>query len=450
MNSAKQKLILSYLISSPPLFALCSSMVDSAFFNPEFKNAVEFIKRYNDEFNAIPSQAQIFAESETEIELVQMTRDQIEWASREIEKFCKQRALIGAVLKSADIINEEEDSEVAGSKVQILVEKANSIRLRQRMGISLTDDLEERFADLRANPKQSTGWAEFDRTMEGGISRQELLLWSAPPKGGKSITMQNLCLNLAEQKLPVLYISLELSTKVIWKRFAQMASGIPSRELLDRASEVKHKIEELRDTVTLIVEQMPAGTRSNEIRAYLKEFELERGWIPEVLALDYLDLMYPNERDISLSDVWTKDKLATEQLRQILVDYDMYGTSASQLNRSAVNETTYNAGMIAGGISKINTTDDLVAIYQSQRMKAEGLITFQFMANRNVSVDNDKIDLAWNRNSLRITDLNKGSPLGFKPSGGKPPPFKNSALSLIKMIPKDQNSQENKNERPIG
>jgi len=94
--------------------------------------------------------------------------------------------------------------------------------------------------------------------------------------------------------------------------------------------------------------------------------------------------------------------------------------------------------MIAGGVSKINTTDDLVAIYQSERMKAEGLISFQFLANRNVTVDVTRIELAWNRNSLRITDLAK-SPLFPTKNGGagknpKPEP-KSNVNDLIDMIP---------------
>jgi len=440
MNSAKQKLILSYLISSPALYALCAPLIRPEYFNPELKNAVTFIQAYNESYNAVPNSAQIKAETDIDLTYTQITRDQTEYCAHEVENFCKERALINAVLASGDIINESEDPDKAANKVKALIERATAIQLRKKMGVSFTENPSEMLEDLRSRPKQPTGWKEFDHIMEGGISRQELLLWSAPPKGGKSITMQNLCLNLAEQGLPVLYISLELSTKVIWKRFAQMASGIPSREILDRATEVKHKIEELRDTLELVIEQMPAGTRAHQIRSYLKEFETERGYIPEVLALDYLDLMYPNEREVSLSDIWTKDKLVAEQLRQILVDYDIYGTSASQLNRSAVGETTYNAGMIAGGISKINTTDDLVAIYQSQRMKAEGLISFQFMANRNVTVDNDRIDLAWSRNSLRITDLKKtpSFPKGSTSSKKGTEPKKSSVNELIDMIPTTQ------------
>jgi len=441
MNDAKQKLIVSYLISSAPLFALCTPIIKAEYFTPVLKNAVSFIKGYADKYNAVPSPAQVEAETGIDVDLVQITRDQIEYCANEVEKFCKEQALISAVLSSAALINEEDtDPDVVSAKVKNLVTEASTISLHKQIGMGLTENPRGMMERLRNRPKQPTKWKEFDYIMEGGISRQEMLLWSAPPKGGKSITMQNLCLNLAEQGLPVLYISLELSVPVIWKRFAQMVSGIPSRELLDRETEVIHAIERLQDTVDLVVEHMPAGTRPVHIRSYLKEFELKRGYIPQAIAFDYLDLFYPNEKDVSVGDVFTKDKLVSEQLRQILVDYDMYGTSASQLNRTALGEsvTSYNGSMIAGGVSKINTTDDLVAIYQSERMKAEGLISFQFLANRNVTVDVTRIELAWNRNSLRITDLAK-SPLFPTKNGGagknpKPEP-KSNVNDLIDMIP---------------
>lgn len=442
MNDAKQKLIISYLISSAPLFSLCAPILKPEYFTPTLKNAVAFIKNYADKYNAVPSPEQIKAETDIEVEITKITRDQIEYCASEVEKFCKEQALISAVLSSAALINEEDTNpDVVASKVKNLVTEASTISLHKDVGFGFTDDPHEMMERLRKRPKQPTGWKEFDYLMEGGISRQEMLLWGAPPKGGKSVTMQNLCLNLAEQGLPVLYISLELSVPVIWKRFAQMVSGVPSREILDRAIEVEHAIERLKDTVDLVIEQMPVGTRPIHVRSYLKEFELKRGYIPQAVAFDYIDLFYPNEKDVSISEAFTKDKLVSEQLRQILVDYDQYGTSASQLNRTALGEdvTTYHGGMIAGGVSKINTTDDLVAIYQSERMKAEGLISFQFLANRNVSVDVNRIDLAWDRNSLRITDLKKSmffGPKGVDPKGKNLKlPNRSTANELIDMIP---------------
>lgn len=437
MNEEKQILLISYLISSTALYALAFRLVKAKYFEPSLQNAVRFIEKYNEQYNAVPDVDQIKAESGLELKKYTLTKDQIEYTAIEIEQFCRDQALVHAVLDSASILNQ---SVVDVEKVRKLINDAADVTLHRELGVSVTDDPEGMIEQLKQNPKQSSGWASFDRVMEGGLQRQELLLWSAPPKGGKSITMQNLCLNFALQGKKVLYISLELSKRTIWKRIAQMITSIPSKEIVNRSSEVIEKIVKARTSMApFIIEQMPAGTRPVEIRSYLKEFELEYGWIPDLFALDYLELCYPNERSVSLSDVWMKDKLVSEQIRQIIVDFDMYGTSASQLGRIAIGESTFNSGMIAGGISKVNTTDDLIGILQTDVMKAQGVISFQFLANRNVAVDTPQIDLAWDRNSLRISDLShqpiKNDGQGWKSGKEVKQDKKNRGDDLIGIMP---------------
>jgi hypothetical protein len=181
-----------------------------------------------------------------------------------------------------------------------------------------------------------------------------------------------------------------------------MVTGIPQRDILNRASEVAQKIKAAGSSIEdIVIEQMPVGTSSNEIRAFLKEFELKRGYVPDVLIVDYLDLMSPNEK-VSADNVFEKDKRSAEQLRQILIDYDMIGITASQQNRGAVTATDLNHSHIAGGISKINTTDTYVSIIMTDTMKAAGEIAFQFLKTRSSDGVGKTIYLRWNRLALRV------------------------------------------------
>jgi hypothetical protein len=61
--------------------------------------------------------------------------------------------------------------------------------------------------------------------------------------------------------------------------------------------------------------------------------------------------------------------------------------------------------MISGGISKINTADNLIGIFTSRAMRERGRYQIQLMKTRSSSGVNSKIDLEFDVDSLRIRDL---------------------------------------------
>ena len=61
--------------------------------------------------------------------------------------------------------------------------------------------------------------------------------------------------------------------------------------------------------------------------------------------------------------------------------------------------------MISGGISKINTADNLFGIFTSRALKERGRYQLQLMKTRSSSGVNSKIDLGFDVDSLRIYDL---------------------------------------------
>jgi hypothetical protein len=82
--------------------------------------------------------------------------------------------------------------------------------------------------------------------------------------------------------------------------------------------------------------------------------------------------------------------------------------TASQLNRAAVEEIEFDHSHIAGGISKINTADNVVGIFTSNAMRERGRYQIQFMKTRSSSGVGSKVDLKFNPDTLRIEDLEEG------------------------------------------
>lgn len=419
MNLSKQKLLIEYLISSPDTFAICQGIVKSDYFDPELRNLVKFTKDYFEEYSTTPNPTVIKAETDIELSLHTITHDQIKYCSQEIEKFCKRRAIEKAVLAAPALIQKGDFGSIEST-----IKDAILVSLHKNIGLRYFSDPEDRLLQMsKDNFVHSTGWAQVDEALFGGLARKELLLVSANSGGGKSITLANLAANYVEQGLNVLYISLELSEYIVSQRFDTMFTGISRKDWKNHIDEISIGVKNKgKKSGILDIIQMPSGTTANDIKAYLKEFYLHHNMLPDMLILDYLDKMSPNEK-VSADNVFVKDKLCSEQLRDIGVEMNMIIATASQLNRDAVKSTEHNHSHIAGGISKINEADVYWSILLNDVMKAKGEIAFNFQKTRNSDGVGKTIHLKWDSKYLRILDnveQQTSTDLVFKPkTGGK-------------------------------
>jgi hypothetical protein len=103
--------------------------------------------------------------------------------------------------------------------------------------------------------------------------------------------------------------------------------------------------------------------------------------------------------------LFVKDKYVSEELRNLAMELNTVFVTASQLNRSSVEEIEFDHSHISGGISKINTADNLIGIFTSRAMRERGRYQIQLMKTRSSSGVNSKIDLEFDVDSLRIRDL---------------------------------------------
>jgi len=73
-------------------------------------------------------------------------------------------------------------------------------------------------------------------------------------------------------------------------------------------------------------------------------------------------------------------------------------------HNSAVEEIEFDHSHISGGISKINTADNVFGIFTSRAMKERGQYQIQCMKSRSSTGVGQKIDLEYNIETMRITD----------------------------------------------
>ena len=383
MQLTKQQLLISYLISSQELFIKTAPIIQTKYFDPSMKQVVNFVKEYFDEFKAPPTSEMIKAETGHEIDVkTSMTRAEISYAEKQLETFCRHKAIEQAILASPALLEDERYGEI-----EKLIKDAITVGMSRNIGLDYFGDPEQRLKLLALNNNSiPTLWKKLDYHLGGGLNRKEMIIFAAPPGVGKSLTMSNLAKNLMSQNLNGVYITLELSEEVVAKRFDSMFSGVQQTDILQNITDVSVKVNLQKEKHgTLHIKRMTeSSTNANHIRAYLKEFEIINGYIPDFICVDYLDLMCSCQA-ISAENTFARDKFISEELRAIANDFNMIMITASQLNRSAqLVENIEDVGQahIAGGISKVNTTDNLVAILQTPQQKARGEMIFKLMKTR--------------------------------------------------------------------
>ena len=401
-----QKLYIEFLLADKDLFVRCNAILKSSYFDRQFRDTVDFIKKHVEEYSDVPMLEQVNAVNNVGVADVKatMTDEHRNWFMDEFEKFCRHKALEQAILKSADKLERKEYGTVEG-----IIKEAVEIGLAKDFGTDYWEDPAGRIQAIKDSRGQnSTGWLTFDKFLYGGFNTGELNIFAGGSGSGKSLFMQNLALNWALQGKNVVYITLELSEELCSMRLDAMLTGMGTKEVMKNADDVTLRVKMAsKKAGGLQIIQMKNGCTVNDIRAYMKEFQIQNNIKVDALLIDYLDLMMPVSVKVNPNDQFIKDKFVSEELRNLAIEYDILFVTASQLNRSAVDEIEFDHSHIAGGISKINTADNLIGIFSSRAMRERGRVQIQFMKTRSSSGVGQKLDLKFNINSLRIEDLDE-------------------------------------------
>ena len=398
-----QELFLRFLVTDPDVFVRVNNIVEPYMFNRKYREAVEFLKDHANKYNSIPTLEQLEAVNGINLKPVEDAHDShMSWFMDEFETFCRHKALEKAILDSTDLLENKD----YGS-VEALIKEATSVGLVSDFGLDYYENPKERLQWIKDQAGAiSTGWKNFDQKLYGGLNRGELTVFAGGSGAGKSLFLQNLGVNWSQAGLNTVYLSLELSEQLSSMRIDAMVSEYATRDVMKNMDDVHLKVVmKGKGAGKFRIKQMSNGINANDIRSFLREYEIQTGVKVDCLLVDYLDLMMPISGKVSASDLFIKDKYVSEELRNLAVELNILLVTASQLNRGAVEEIEFDHSHIAGGISKIQTADNVIGIFTSNAMRERGRYQIQFMKTRSSSGVGSKVDLKFNPETLRIEDL---------------------------------------------
>jgi len=401
-----QKLLLEYMLSDHTAFARSQDIVQPEFFNEKLRKTARFIKEYFSEYSKVAPNEVV--QATTGVELQKLEPEIVigaeSWYFETIENFCRHKSIENTIMDAPVLLDKGQYG-----VVEERIKESMMISLNTDMGTDYFSNPLDRLQSMRdRNGIISTGWRDIDAKLYGGMNRGELTFFAGGPGTGKSLFLQNLALNWIQAGMDIVYITLELSENLVSLRFDAMITELETKSVMRDIESAALKVgmaKKANNWGKLTIKKFPeSGTSANKIRAFLREYEIKYGKRPDGICVDYLDLLHPNAMKVGAADMFVKDKYTSEELRALAAEFNILAATASQLNRGSIQEQNFDASHMAGGISKINTADNVLAIYMSPQMREIGQYQIQFLKTRSSSGVGSHVFLKFSTTSLRIMD----------------------------------------------
>ncbi len=215
--------------------------------------------------------------------------------------------------------------------------------------------------------------------MDGGLGKGELGVFVAPAGIGKSMALVSIAAAAVERGLNVVYYTMELAEGYVGSRFDSYYTNIPSQDLKFHIDEVKDAVGKLKGN--LIIKYYPTKTATvGTLTAHLEKC-LMQGFKPDIVLVDYADLL----RETNVSSNKRHDQALGsiyEDLRGLSGTYGFPVWTASQANRSALEDDIIGAEKIAESYSKVMIADFVVSLSRKTTDKISGTGRWHVIKNR--------------------------------------------------------------------
>jgi hypothetical protein len=297
-----------------------------------------------------------------------------DYITNELVKFCRRQQGRKVYLETAPLMDSANDATWDNIVDKITQIPAIGLSLRDT-GIDPTQwDL------LRDPPRTAFGIHPVDEIMRGGLKPGQLGALIGGPGSGKSLGLLHIGIMGIYRKLNVLYISMELGEDDIAERFSAATTDIPLAELLAREVELKARQAYVRwqHQGRFRIKFFPTATVST-IRAYLRQLA-SQGWKPDLLLVDYGDLLSVNE---SKGSDYADQGNAFAQLRVLANDLMIPCWTATQANRAAFQADKVSQEHIADSLRKARICDVLIGISAKPDERQDNIARLNFTKNRN-------------------------------------------------------------------
>ena len=324
-----------------------------------------------------------------------------EYVLRSVRDFLRQQRIKAGVIRAAQLLQE---GRVEEAEREVLA----SVRAQDKAidtGLTLGD---VRAVVRRRLAEEDDGYLTGIKALDGlglRLGRKTLTVVMAPTNRGKSWWLVHIGKFAVLQRARVAHVTLELSEREVLCRYAQAllsltrdaASGsrkvrLPSFErdesgmmvgigmrrrkrpslYSDRGLRMlERKMKSARylfGKLRLVVKEFPTSSLTmGELEAYLGHLDA-LGYMPDMLIVDYADLMRVN-----VSNMRLELGRLYQELRGLAVRHNMAVVTATQANREGMKARHVSSAHVAEDISKVFTADLVLTYSQTEEEERLGI-----------------------------------------------------------------------------
>lgn len=340
--------------------------------------------------------------------------ESLDWLLDETEKFCKDKALFNAISESIEIISDTpKKNKKSKDCLPELLRNALSVGFDIRVGHEYFGDSKERYAMYNNKETHIPFDIEYlNKITDGGVTPKTLNVVMAPPGGGKSIFLCHTAAAYLKQNKNVLYITCEMSETRIAERIDANLMDITISDvklLTEKSFEIK--VERLRKTTTgnLIIKEYPTATlNSLHIQVLLDELKSKKNFVPDAIFIDYLNICTSTKYTASSgANSYTIIKSISEEFRALGVINKVPIWTATQFNRSGVDNSDPNMTNIAESMGTAHTADLMIAIISTDELDSLGQVMIKQIKNRyNDVAAHKKFIVGLDKPKMKFYDVN--------------------------------------------
>jgi hypothetical protein len=339
----------------------------------------------------------------------------LDWLLDQTEKFCQDKALYLAIMKSIKIMDEKNASISKGSIPSILTD-ALAVSFDTHIGHDFLDDSNERYEFYHRKEKRVSFDLDYFNTItNGGLPNKTLNIALAGTGVGKSLFMCHCAAANLSKGLNVLYITLEMAEERIAERIDAnlLDVTVDELELLPKQS-YDTKINRLKEKMTgkLIIKEYPtACAGSANFRHLLNELKIKKNFIPDIIYIDYLNICLSSRiKHGAQVNSYTLIKAIAEELRGLAVEHNVPIISATQTTRSGYSNSDVGLEDTSESFGLPATADFMFALTTSEELEELGQIMVKQLKNRyNDPSTNRRFVLGVDRSKMRLYDVEQSA-----------------------------------------
>ena len=283
--------------------------------------------------------------------------------------FCKNQEIKKAILGSVELLKQGDYDGIKAT-----VDNALKAGADKDIGHDYMTDIDARYTEA-VRFVQETPWEVINELTDGGLGKGELGVMVAPAGIGKSWALMNVGAHLVKQGKTVVHYTLELNEAYVGLRYDSVITGIANQNLKHYQEDVKEQLSKLKGE--LIIKHYPTKSVSvMGIRAHVEKCIMQDKK-PDVIIVDYADLLrgHGQEKRHELEGIY-------EDLRGMAGEYEIPVWTASQANRSALEEDVIDASKISESYGKVMVADFVLSLSRKVQDKLAGTGRWHVIKNR--------------------------------------------------------------------